>query len=182
MLLCTYLPKLKEAYICAIRIKQNPVQKESQPASWNFSSHSSDCSDTFSLASCVSETDHHMPFPPHKCFTHITLMKGTLMVCTLNIYKYICTYNTILFTLHITNFMIVWPCIITDSLWIKPTDALNSNFIGTTTTLHVSGSLSAHHREFLAVHQLWYILCSCDEPFASRSRMELPATVPSYSC
>jgi len=30
---------------------------------------------------------------------------------------------------------------------IKPTDALNSNFIGMT-TLHVSGSLSAHHQEF----------------------------------
>ena len=62
--------------------------------------------------------------------------------------------------------------IVTDSLWIKPTDALNSNFIGIT-TLHVSGSLSAHHQEFLTVHRLWYILCSCDEPFATRSRMEL---------
>ena len=34
-----------------------------------------------------------------------------------------------------------------NSLWIKPTDALNSNFIGIT-TLHVLGSLSAHHQEF----------------------------------
>ena len=25
----------------------------------------------------------------------------------------------------------------------------------------------------LAVHRLWYILCSCDEPFATRSRMEM---------
>ena len=57
------------------------------------------------------------------------------------------------------DFTIVWQCIVTDSLWIKPTDALNSNFIGIT-TLHVSGSLSAHHQEFLAVHWLWYILCS----------------------
>jgi hypothetical protein len=48
-----------------------------------------------------------------------------------------------------------------NSLWIKPTDALNSNFIGIT-ALHVSGSHSAHHQEFLAVHRLWYILCSCD--------------------
>ena len=47
------------------------------------------------------------------------------------------------------------------SLWIKPTDALNSSFTGIT-TLHVSGSISAHHQEFLAVHRLWYILCSCD--------------------
>jgi len=45
---------------------------------------------------------------------------------------------------------------------MKPTDALNSNFIGIT-TLHVSGSLSAHHQEFFAVHRHWYILCSCDD-------------------
>jgi len=49
----------------------------------------------------------------------------------------------------------------TGPLRIEPTDALNSNLIGTA-TLHVAGSLSAHHQEFLAVHRLWYILCSCD--------------------
>jgi len=38
----------------------------------------------------------------------------------------------------------------------------SSNFIGIT-TLHVSGSLSAHHQEFLAVHRLWYILCRFDD-------------------
>jgi hypothetical protein len=43
--------------------------------------------------------------------------------------------------------------------WITPTDTLNSNFI-VMTTLHVSGSLSAHHQEFWAVHRLWYIICS----------------------
>ena len=59
------------------------------------------------------------------------------------------------------NFTIVWPCIVTNTLWIKPTDALNFSFIGIT-TLHVSGSLSAHHQELLAVNRLWYILCSCD--------------------
>ena len=59
-----------------------------------------------------------------------------------------------------------------DTLWIKPTNALNSNFIGIT-TLHVPSKLSAHHQEFLVVHRLWYILCSCDESFATRSRMEL---------
>jgi len=31
------------------------------------------------------------------------------------------------------------------------------------TTLHVSGSLSAHHQDFLAVHRLWYILCRFDD-------------------
>jgi len=60
------------------------------------------------------------------------------------------------------NFTISWPRIVTDSLWIKPTDALNSRFIGIT-TVHVSGSLSVHHQEFLAIHQLWYILCSFDD-------------------
>jgi hypothetical protein len=39
---------------------------------------------------------------------------------------------------------------------MKPTDAMNSNFIGIT-TVHVSGSPSAHHQEFLAVHRLWYM-------------------------
>jgi hypothetical protein len=29
--------------------------------------------------------------------------------------------------------------------------------------LRVSGSLSAHHQEFLAVHRHWYILCSFDD-------------------
>jgi len=48
------------------------------------------------------------------------------------------------------------------SLWIKPTAALNSNVIGIT-TFTCSGSLSAHHQEFLAVHRLWYILCICDD-------------------
>jgi len=39
---------------------------------------------------------------------------------------------------------------------------LNSKFIGIT-TLHVSGSLSAHHQEFVAIHQHWYILYSFDD-------------------
>ena len=58
--------------------------------------------------------------------------------------------------------MIVWQCIVTDSLWIKQTDAQNSNFISIT-TLHVPGSLSALHQQFLAVIRLWYVLCSCDD-------------------
>ena len=74
--------------------------------------------------------------------------------------------------LHLFFFTIVWPCIVTDSVWIKPTYALNSNFNGIT-TVHVSGSLSVHHQEFLTVYRHWYILLSCDEPFATRSRMEL---------
>jgi hypothetical protein len=35
---------------------------------------------------------------------------------------------------------------------MKPEDALNSSFIGIA-NLHVSGSLSAHYQEFLAVHR-----------------------------
>ena len=59
-------------------------------------------------------------------------------------------------------FMIVWQCLITDYLWINSTDAMNANCIGIM-TVHVSGSLSARHQEFLAVNRLWYILCSCDD-------------------
>ena len=51
---------------------------------------------------------------------------------------------------------------------------MNTNFIGIT-TLHVLGSLSAHHQEFLAVHRLWYILCSCDAPFTTSSILLLVA-------
>jgi len=36
---------------------------------------------------------------------------------------------------------------------------MNANCIGIM-TVHVSGSLSARHQEFLAVNRLWYILCS----------------------
>ena len=42
---------------------------------------------------------------------------------------------------------------------MSTTDALSSSFIGVT-TLHVLGSLSAHHQEFLAIHRHWYNLCS----------------------
>jgi hypothetical protein len=60
------------------------------------------------------------------------------------------------------TFKTVWPCIVSNSLWIKPTYSPNSNFIGIT-TLHISGSLSAHHQEFLALHQHWYILYRSDD-------------------
>jgi len=70
--------------------------------------------------------------------------------------------NFVIFDTETRHFKIVWPCIITDSFWTRPTDALNSILIGITTP-HVSDSLSAQHQEFLAVHQLWYILCSCDD-------------------
>jgi hypothetical protein len=76
-------------------------------------------------------------------------------------------------------FRIVWPCIVTNSLWIKPTDALNSNFVGIT-TLHVWGSLSARHQEFLAVHRHWYISCSFDDrllPGVGWNRSSIPFLV-----
>jgi hypothetical protein len=57
----------------------------------------------------------------------------------------------------------VWPVTWYRLKWIKSADALNSNFIGMT-TLHVSGSFSAHHQEFWAVRRLWYIICSCGDP------------------
>ena len=72
------------------------------------------------------------------------------------------------------NFKIIWQCIVTDSLWIKPTDALNSSFIGIM-TLHVSGSLSGRHQKFLAVHRLWYILYSCDDYLLPGAGLDHPA-------
>jgi len=45
---------------------------------------------------------------------------------------------------------------------MKPTEALNSNFIGIT-ILQVSGSLSVHHQDSLAVHRHWYVLCRFDD-------------------
>ena len=78
------------------------------------------------------------------------------LFATRNRMELVFLYRCVSFTsLATMNFMTVWPCIVTDSLGIKPTDALNSNFFGIT-TLHVLGSLSAHHQEFLAVHRLWY--------------------------
>ena len=62
------------------------------------------------------------------------------------------------------------------SLWIKPTDALNSNFWYHYSTCF--GQPFCPSSGVLGLHRLWYILCSCDEPFATRSRM---AQVPSYS-
>jgi hypothetical protein len=67
---------------------------------------------------------------------------------------------------YVRNFKIVWPCIVTNSLWMKLMDVLNSIFI-CIKTLHVSGSLSAHHKEFLAVHRHWYILCRFDDRLLS---------------
>jgi len=57
---------------------------------------------------------------------------------------------------------------LTHSLWIKPTEASNSSFIGIT-TLHVSGSLSARHQEFLAVHRLWLRFMQLWWPDTTRS-------------
>jgi hypothetical protein len=69
------------------------------------------------------------------------------------------------------NFKITWPCIITDSLWIKPTDALNSNFYwyyySTCFGQPFCPSSGVLSRTSAVVHfmQLWW-------PFATRSRME----------
>jgi len=59
-------------------------------------------------------------------------------------------------------------------------------FIGIT-TVHVSDSLSAHHQEFLAIRQHWYILHSCEDrllPGAGRnsSSILLLVTKCHYNC
>jgi len=60
---------------------------------------------------------------------------------------------------------------------MKPTDALNSNFI-VITTLHVSGSLSAHQQEFLAVHRHWYIFCRYDDRLLPQTVIKSAKNVP----
>ena len=53
-------------------------------------------------------------------------------------------------------------------------------FIGIT-TVHVSDSLSAHHQEFLAIRQHWYILHSCEDrllPGAGRNSSSILLLVP----
>jgi len=45
----------------------------------------------------------------------------------------------------------MWPCIVTNFLLIKPTDALISQIYFYQETLHVSGSSSTHHQEFSTV-------------------------------
>jgi len=67
---------------------------------------------------------------------------------------------------------------------MKPTDTLNSNFIGIT-TLHVTGSLSARHQELLAVHRHWYILCRFDDRLLPGVGWNLPLapyTPPTDAC
>ena len=109
----------------------------------------------------------HVSSCPHYAHVVVSLYKWKIIRSFDWIEKYAAMY--------VAYFKIVWPGIVRDSLWIKPTDALNYSFIGIT-TIHVSGGLSTHHQEFLAVYRLWYILCSCDEPFATRSRMGLPCS------
>ena len=98
------------------------------------------------------------------------------------------TYSdkTVLHCLCISNIQIVFYVRMivhrNELKWIKPTDALNSNFIGIA-TLHVSGSLSAHHQEFWAVRQFWYIICCCGERMLPGVgwHMAHGTWVPSYS-
>jgi hypothetical protein len=78
------------------------------------------------------------------------------------------------------TFTIVWLCLVTHSLWIKPTDALNSNFIGIK-TLYVSGSLFVHHQEFLAYvgFDTFYAAVST---ICTGSRMELRTNKIGIQC
>ena len=64
-------------------------------------------------------------------------------------------------------FTFMWPCIVTNSFLIKPTDALISQIYFCQETLHVSGSSYAHHQDISTVHsalvyvmQFWWQLSS----------------------
>ena len=101
----------------------------------------------------------HVSSCPHYAHVVVSLYKWKIIRSFDWIEKYAAMY--------VAYFKIVWPGIVRDSLWIKPTDALNYSFIGIT-TIHVSGGLSTHHQEFLAVYLFWYILCSCDDRLLPR--------------
>jgi hypothetical protein len=56
-------------------------------------------------------------------------------------------------------FTFTWPCIVTNFFLIKPTDALISQIYFCQETLRFSGSSSAHHKDFSAVHSaLVYVI------------------------
>ena len=56
-------------------------------------------------------------------------------------------------------FTFMWPCIVTNFILIKPTDALISQIYFCQEILHVSGSSSAHHQEFSTAHSaLVYVI------------------------
>ena len=76
------------------------------------------------------------------------------------------------------NNKIVWSWIVIDSLWIRPTDVLNSNFIGIT-TLHVSGSLPAHHQDLSTAQSALAYFTQVWRPLGCRVRME---QIPSWPC
>jgi hypothetical protein len=62
-------------------------------------------------------------------------------------------------TVEVTNFIFMWPCIVTNFFLIKPTDALISKIYFCQENLHVSGSSCAHHQEFSTVHSaLVYVM------------------------
>jgi len=59
---------------------------------------------------------------------------------------YLLNANTIM---YLVCFTLVWPCIVTNFFIIKPTRYTNFPNLLRHETLHVSGSSSAHHKDFI---------------------------------
>jgi hypothetical protein len=146
------------AWRCVLQCVAPEVLKDNAASVFKVK-HSKNCAAPPQTSQC------HRPFEPvvmWQVFIVVTLRQGrtagktgcsslfdtSLYVTTAQL----CKLSRLFVVVRLTN--LTYPL-----WWIKPTDALSSNFVGIT-TLHVSGSLSAHHQEFLAVHRHWYNLCS----------------------
>ena len=78
---------------------------------------------------------------------------------------------------HVTVHRNTWPCIITDFFIIKPTRCTNFPTLLRHETLHVSGSSSAHHQEFIHC-TLGTGMCHT----GLRTAFEQDQDAPSWSC
>ena len=71
------------------------------------------------------------------------------------------------FYVHMTNIVI-------NSFWIRPIDAQIQMYFGNT-SLHISGSLPAHHQELSTVKRHWHILCRFDDLLLCKQEVVKPA-------
>jgi hypothetical protein len=100
-----------------------------------------------SSITCNCNTGHHLVWFITVQQWHISHRK----VCTKNVKKSVAVdtwQNTA--TSFFLNFSFMWPrCIVTNFCIIKPTRCTNFPYLLQHETLHVSGSSSAHHQEFI---------------------------------
>ena len=118
------------------------------PAQWNVLAQHQATPGIALAVTCVTIINTHVIFFNKCSFKLFSRSKSSLPAILLLNPLFSSSYCTVKFTSTLlvslylifhTYLTIVWPCIVADPLWIKPTDALNSNFIGIT-TLHFLGA------------------------------------------